>query len=256
MGIGDTIYRKGETLFRESGEIAILLVRGLLLSGELWRGRERFLVQLNRIGVETLPLVLMIGLFTGLVVALQTGIELQRQFGAEEHVGAIVAVSLVREMGPVITAFILAGRVGSSIAAEIGTMAVSEEVDALRSMGINPVGFLFVPRLFAMVIMQPVLTAFSVAIGLWGGALVAASYLNYPAAIYYNRAFEALRVDDIIDGFSKTFVFAVLIATISVHVGLSTRHGAVGVGQSTTRAVVLSLSTVLIADYLITALLA
>jgi phospholipid/cholesterol/gamma-HCH transport system permease protein len=211
---------------------------------------------LNRVGVDSIPLVLMIGIFTGMVVALQTGIALKEGFGAEGQLGTIVGLTLVREMGPVITAFIIAGRVGSSIAAELGTMAVSEEIDALRSMGISPIRYLYVPRLYAMVIMQPILTVFSVLIGIWGGAVIVETYLRFPARIYYERVYEAVQPADIFDGFSKTLVFAALIATISTYMGMTTRHGAEGVGRSTTRAVVASLTTVLIADYLMTRFLA
>lgn len=244
------ILRKAEDLFRVSGEIFLLFVRGLTHAPSLLRGWRRVIEQLNRVGTDSIPLVLMIGLFTGMVVSLQTGQVLKRRFGAEDQVGQIVALSLVREMGPVITAFIIAGRVGSAIAAEVGTMSVSEEVDALRSMGISPVKFLYVPRLFAMLIMQPLLTVFSVLIGIWGGSLVAAGFLQFPAEIYYSRVWSSLELADVIHGFSKTVVFAVLIATISTFSGLNARTGAEGVGRATTFAVVVSLASVLVSDYL------
>jgi phospholipid/cholesterol/gamma-HCH transport system permease protein len=245
-----------ETMFHDTGQIALLFLRGVRETPSLGRGWRRFVIQLNRVGVDSVPLVLMIGLFTGMVIALQTGIALKENFGAEGQLGIIVGLTLVREMGPVITAFIIAGRVGSAIAAELGTMAVAEEIDALRSMGISPVRYLYVPRLFAMLIMQPVLTVFSVLVGIWGGALVVAGYLNFPATIYYNRVFEAIEWKDIVDGFSKTFVFAALIATISTYAGMTTRNGAEGVGRSTTKAVVVSLTMVLVFDYLMTRFLA
>jgi phospholipid/cholesterol/gamma-HCH transport system permease protein len=250
------IYRYLESLFAHAGEVFLLLLRGVAAAPSVVPGRGRLLIQMNRVGTESVPLVLMIGLFVGMVTALETGIILKESLGLEAMVGPIVAVGLVREMGPVITAFIITGRVGSSIAAELGTMAVSEEIDALRSMGISPVRFLFVPRLFALLVMQPVLTAFSVAIGIWGGALVISHYLGFPAQLYYERAFEALDMDAIVDGFSKTFVFAALIATISTHMGMATRHGAQGVGRAVTRAVVASLTMVLIANYLMTRVMA
>lgn len=246
------IYRRAETLFNETGRVSMLFGRGLIETPSLAPGWRRFIIQLGRVGTDSLPLVLMIGLFTGMVVALQTGIELKEAFGAEEYVGPIVGLSLVREMGPVITAFILAGRVGSSIAAELGTMTVSEEVDALRSMGISPVSYLYVPRLYAMLIMQPILTVFSVLIGIWGGGLIVASYLQFPIDIYYTRVFDAVDVQDIVHGISKTLVFAALIVTIATRMGLAARRGAEGVGRATTSAVVASLTMVLISDYLIT----
>ena len=250
------LTRRIERLFEEAGQIFVLLLSGILHAPALVSGWRRFFVQLNRVGVESVPLVLMIGLFTGMVVALQTGIELKESFGAEEQVGLIVGVSLVREMGPVITAFIIPGRVGSAIAAELGTMAVSEEISALRSLGISPVRFLFVPRLFALLIMQPILTVFSVMIGIWGGGVIVAGYLQFPSEIYYTRVFEAVEFKDVIDGFSKTFVFGALIAAISTRMGMTARKGAEGVGHATTSAVVASLTMVLIFDYLMTRFLA
>lgn len=248
----DRLTRRAESFLENAGSIGLLFARGLGESPALWRGRQRFLLQLARIGADSLPLVLMIGLFTGMVLALQTGLIFKDRFGAEEQVGTAVGMVLVREMGPVITAFLLAGRAGSAIAAELGTMAVSEEIDALRSMGISPVAYLFVPRLWAMVLMEPILTVFSVMIGIWGGGLIVASVLNFPAEVYYHRLYEAVRPADIAHGFSKTFVFGALIATISTHMGLRASRGAEGVGRATTGAVVVSLSMVLIADYLMT----
>lgn len=247
-----TLLQRCETLFVETTLTLSLFAQGLREAPSLASGWRRFVVQLNAIGVQSIPLVLMIGLFTGMVVALQTGLELKENFGAQEYVGPIVGVSLVREMGPVITAFILAGRVGSSMAAEIGTMAVSEEIDALRSMGINPVRYLYVPRLFAMLIMQPILTVFSVLVGIWGGALIISSLLNFPAEIYYRQLYAAVDLHDIFSGFGKTFVFAVIISTISTRMGFAARQGAQGVGRATTTAVVASLTMVLISDYLLT----
>lgn len=247
-----TVIQRGEMLFAETGEVFALFVNGLRELPSLARGRRRFLIQLGQMGVDSIPLVLMIGLFTGMVIALQTGLVLKEGFGAEEYVGTIVGLSLVREMGPVITAFIIAGRVGSSVAAELGTMTVSEEVDALRAMGISPVRYLFAPRLAALVVMQPVLTFFSIMVGIWGGGLITSSVLHFTTEIYYSRLFQAVDFADIAHGLSKTFVFGALIATISTRMGLAARHGAAGVGRATTSAVVASLTMVLISDYLMT----
>lgn len=244
--------RRTEAFFQGTGSICLLFLRGLRETAALGRGWRRFLFQLSRIGADSVPLVLMIGLFIGMVMALQTGIFLKRSFGAEEQVGTVTGLTMVREMGPVVTAFIIAGRVGSAIAAELGTMAVNEEIDALRAMGISPVRFLFVPRLFALLIMQPILTVFSIVIGIWGGALIVSTILNFPAEIYYHRLFEAIRPMDVVHGLSKTFVFGGLIATISTHMGLRARQGAEGVGRATTAAVVSSMITILISDYLMT----
>jgi len=175
-----------------------------------------------------------------------------KNLGLQQQVGTIVGLSLVREMGPVFTAFIIAARVGAAWAAEIGTMSVSEEIDALRSMGISPVRYLAMPRFLAAITMQPVLTVYSIVVGMWGGALVSVNYLGVPQLIYYKRMFRSLEIHDITLGLGKAFVFGAIFSIVCCYMGLTTKNGAEGVGRATTRSVVISLTLILVADYFIT----
>ena len=238
-------------LFLLSGEMMILFVQSVYGIRHAFTNLRRTLRQMEEIGVNTLPLAVMIGLFTGMVVALQTGTEL-KELGLEDAVGAIVGLSMVREMGPVITGFIIAGRMGAAMAAELGTMAVTEEVDALRTMGINPVRYLVVPRFFASITMQPLLTIYSIIVGVWGGKVISTSYFRIPENVYYDRLFRAVELDDVVTGLSKTIVFGAIISIVCCYCGLTTKGGAEGVGKSTTRAVVIALTMILVSDYFMT----
>ncbi len=239
------------SLFFTSGDMMLLFGRGMAESRHALKKIPHVMRQMRHIGYNTLPLTAMVGLFTGMIVALQTGIELQK-FSLQQIVGGVVGLSLTREMGPVITAFIIAGRVGASMAAELGTMAVSEEVDALRALGINPDRFLVMPRMVATLTMQPILTVYSVVIGVYGGALVSSSYLGVSSEIYWRRLEAAVDFSDVFAGLVKSLVFGAITVTVCCQQGLSTRGGAEGVGRSTTRAVVITLSMILISDYLLT----
>lgn len=238
-------------LFTTAGGMLLLLVQCILEIRHVFSNARRILKMMLEVGWKTLPLASMIGLFTGMITALQTGVEL-KNLGLHEQIGTIVGLSLVREMGPVFTAFIIAARVGAAWAAEIGTMSVSEEVDALRSMGINPVRFLAMPRFFAAITMQPILTVYSIVVGMWGGALVSINYLGVPRIIYYKRMFDSLEIEDVTLGLCKAFVFGGIFSLVCCYTGLMTKNGAQGVGRSTTRSVVISLSLILVADYFIT----
>jgi len=239
-------------LFFYSGDMLLLLGRTVVeIPGGLLTGKRRLLRQLVEVGVNSFLLVAMISIFTGMVGALRTGYELTG-FNLQEAIGTIVGLSMVTEMGPVITAVLIVGRVGSAMAAELGTMAVNEEIDALRAMGINPLRFLVVPRLLAALIMQPILTIYGTLIGIWGGALIAATYLRVPTTIYYSRLYTAVTVSHVRHGMIKSLVFAAILATVCCYMGMNTKGGAEGVGKATTRAVVISLTLVLIANYFIT----
>ncbi|HBF33170.1 TPA: ABC transporter permease [Candidatus Sumerlaeota bacterium] len=240
------------SLFLKSGQVVALFFQTLAELGSLsrhWASTFKFMLQF---GLYTLPLATLIGFFVGMVTALQTGMELKKLGLTDLMVGPLVGISLMREMGPVITAVIVTGRVGAAMTAEIGTMVVTEEVDVLRSLGIHPVGFLVVPRFFAAMLMVPALTVYSILAGIWGGAMVATNYLNVSSAIYYDKLFSAIKRIDIESGMCKTFVFAAIISIVCCYCGLSTTRGAEGVGRSTMSAVVISLSSILIADYFMT----
>ncbi len=201
-------------------------------------------------GLGSLAVVLLTGLFTGMVLALQTGWT-AAQFGAKYYLGRIVSLSMVRELGPVLTALMLAGRVGSGIASELGAMVVTDQVNALRAMGIDPIRKLVTPRLIAMLIMTPVLTVLSVYIGLWGGAVVSDLKFQVRPSYYWSSAANILFTDDVVAGFVKPFVFGFIITMIGCYQGLKTTGGSQGVGRSTTSTVVLTSIWILISDYFV-----
>ncbi len=236
------------SLFYTSGQMVLLFSQSIGQLRYAFRNANRVLRQMFEIGYNTLPLAAMIGLFTGMIVALQTGIELKK-LSLQQVIGGIVGLSLVREMGPVITAFIIAGRVGAGMAAELGTMAVSEEIHALRAMGINPVRYLVMPRFLASVTMQPILTVYAIVIGIWGGGLISSTYLGIDQVIYYNQLYRALELSDITKGLSKTLIFGTIYSIVCCYMGMSAENGAAGVGKATTRAVVISLTMILVADH-------
>ncbi len=209
--------------------------------------------QFDRIGVGSLNLTNITALFTGMVLALQTSYALAK-FGARLYIGEIVALSLVRELGPVLTALMVGGRVGSGIAAEIGSMAVTEQVDAIRSMAADPVRKLVVPRLWATIAMLPLLTILADALGIFGGMLIAVFQEGLSASFYLQRTFQVLAFDDIWVGVAKPVVFAFLIAIIGCYNGLNARGGADGVGKATTNTVYVVAIGVLISDFFITKL--
>jgi phospholipid/cholesterol/gamma-HCH transport system permease protein len=215
-----------------------------------WRKAGEILRQLDRCVFGSLFVTFIVGLFTGMILSLQAGIEMSR-WGQEANVGLLVSASMVREMGPVMTAFILAGLVGSTMAAELGTMNVSEEIDALEVMSISPLRYLVMPRVLALALAAPALTIFVDAVGVAGGAVVARSLLGVDYATYIDKARDVLEVKDVLGGLLKAFVFGVTIATIGCAQGLRAENGAEGVGRATMRSVVMSFIYVLIFDYLV-----
>jgi phospholipid/cholesterol/gamma-HCH transport system permease protein len=197
-------------------------------------------------GVNALPIISLLGFLLGLIMAFQSAIPM-RQFGAEIYVANLIGLSMLRELGPLLTAIILAGRSGSAFAAELGTMKVSEELDALTTMGLEPVRFLIVPRVIAAVAMTPLLSVFATLLGLIGGAVVMLS-LKFPLVTYIIQVKSAVTVGDLIGGLGKSFVFGVVVAAIGCLRGLQTKSGAGAVGESATRAVVSGLVLITIVD--------
>ncbi len=210
--------------------------------------------QFDAIGIGSMAVVVLTGLFTGAVLALQSGFTLD-QFGARSEVGRLVGASMVKELGPVLTALMVSGRVGSGIAAELGSMVVTEQINALRALGTDPVRKLVVPRVLAGLVMVPALTVISIAVGLAGAWLVTVGQLRVASSIYWSSVFGGLFVQDVYMGLIKPFVLGFVIVTIGCHVGLRTSGGTQGVGRSTTTAVVASSVAVLAADFFITKLL-
>lgn len=215
--------------------------------------RQSIFQQMVFIGISSIVIVFFVDIFTGMVLAMQTAYQLQKM-GAVLYVASLVAVALCRELGPVLTALIVAGRSGSAIAAELGTMKVTEQIEALEIMAINPVRFLAVPRFLALIVMLPALTILGNLSGILGGFIVGTQSLSINADLYMQTTFKYLELTDIYTGLVKSFVFAVIIALIGCYEGLHTKGGAEGVGRSTTRSVVLSFIFIILADCVVTAI--
>ncbi len=238
------IWHDLAALVRFVGELAAALGAAALHPRHV-RWRDALLAAENA-GVNALPIVALISFLIGLIMAFQSAIPM-RQFGAEIYVADLVALSMLRELGPLMTAIILAGRSGSAFAAEIGTMKINEEINALTTMGLDPVRFLVVTRVVAAVLMMPLLTLFSNLMGLVGGAVVFVS-LDFPLVTYYQQVLGAVKFKDLAGGLGKAFVFGILVAGIGCLRGLQTRTGASAVGLSTTRAVVSGIVLIVLAD--------
>jgi phospholipid/cholesterol/gamma-HCH transport system permease protein len=211
--------------------------------------------QMVRVGVDSVPVVFLTTLFTGMVMALQT-VEGFARFHAESLVGSVVALSLTRELSPVLSALMVTGRVGSSMAAELGSMRVTEQIDALTALGTEPVQYLMVPRITASILMLPLLVIMGDAVGIAGGYFVAVKLLGVNPVRYLENSFQFLHVsDDIVSGLIKAAVFGLIFSLIACVRGFYTTGGAEGVGRSTTRAVVSGSLSVLVADFFLTKLL-
>jgi len=210
--------------------------------------------QFESIGLGSLTVVLLTGTFTGMVLALQSGITLD-QFGARSMVGRLVSASMVKELGPVLTALMVTGRVGSGIAAELGSMMVTEQISALRALGTDPVRKLVVPRVLAGIIMVPVLTIVADAVGMVGAWIITTTQLKVAGSVFWNSVTMGLYIQDVWMGIIKPFFLGFALVTIACHVGLRTKGGTQGVGRATTNAVVAGSVAVLIVDFLVTKLL-
>ncbi len=253
---GNSVARLGRFLLvylRNVGRGVKLTLSAFAFLPLFYRSREEIGRQMFMSGAKSLGVTSVVALFTGMILALQAGIIL-RSYGQEMRVGYLVSQTMFREMGPFMTALILAASVGSAMAAQIGTMAVSQEIAALEVMSINPVRFLVMPRLLAMMIMCPVLTAYTDFIGILGGGFVAYTQLDVSWALYYDNVKFLLYEKEIWVGMFKAWVFSVLIVSIGCYQGLATTEGAVGVGRATRRSVVISFLVVLITGYMITRL--
>jgi phospholipid/cholesterol/gamma-HCH transport system permease protein len=213
--------------------------------------RHDIVEQLDLIGFGSLTVVLLAGLFTGMALASQSGLTLD-QFGARPVVGRLVSASMIKELGPVLTALMLTGRIGSGIAAEIGSMVVTDQINALRALGTDPLRKLVVPRVIAGISMAPALTAVSDLIGILGGWVVARFQLQVSSSVYWASVTKGLYIDDVWMGISKPFVFGFMIVTIACHVGLRTTGGTAGVGRATTLSVVAGSVAVIAADFFVT----
>ena len=214
---------------------------------------SRLIYEVDHLGVRSLSIVTITALFTGMVLAMQSAYSLA-SFGAKLYVAKIVSLSLVRELGPVLTALMVAGRVGAGITAEIGSMAVTEQVDAIRVLGASPVRKLVVPKVLATLIMLPLLTTLADVVGILGGLVISVTQLNIGASFYWNQVIHTVLMDDFLSGIGKSVFFALFISTIGCYNGLTTTGGADGVGRATTLTVVLASISVLISDFFLTKL--
>jgi len=215
--------------------------------------RQSLFAQMVFVGVRSVLIVFFVDIFTGIVLAMQTAYQLEKM-GAVLYVASIVAVSLCRELSPVLTGLVVAGRAGSSIAAELGTMKVTEQIEALDTMAINPTRFLAVPRFLALLVMLPALTILGNISGILGGFLVGTGNLNINPDLYMQTSFKHLELKDIYTGLIKAAIFGIIIALVSCYEGLNTRGGAEGVGRATTRSVVISFVLIILADCIITSI--
>jgi phospholipid/cholesterol/gamma-HCH transport system permease protein len=230
-----------------AGGAAILLGRTLFWIPVPPLRLRRTLDQMSKIGVESLPIVTITNFFIGVVIAFQSAYQMKK-VSAEIYIPSLVSISICREIAPVITGLVVAGRIGAAIAAEIGSMKVTEQVDALETLAANPVKYLVVPRFLALVFMLPLLTCFADIIGIAGGYTVSVYKLGLPSSLYIKMSFDPLMLKDILTGLAKTMIFGVIIAVVSCYQGLRVRGGAEGVGAATTRAVVLSFILIIVAD--------
>jgi phospholipid/cholesterol/gamma-HCH transport system permease protein len=215
--------------------------------------RMRIFEQAKKAGVDSLPIVTLISFFIGVILALQTAYLMQR-LGSEIYIASIVALSIVREMGPVITSLVVAGRVGSAITAEIGSMQVTEQIDALESLATNPIKYLVVPRFLALSCMLPLLTLYADIIGIFGGWLICVYKLGISSTLYLQVTFDALLYKDLFTGTFKTIFFGMLIAFVSCYEGFNVEGGAEGVGKATKLAVVTSFILIIASDCVFTAI--
>ncbi len=210
--------------------------------------------QMHSIGVRSLLIILMTSGFTGMVLTLQSGYEMA-VYGAKMYVGTLVSVSLVRELGPVLVSLVVAGRVGAGIAAELGSMKVTEQLDAMKALGTNPIRKLASTRLKALAIMLPVLTVIGDMVGILGGLLIATSSLGISSSFYWKTVTRALGFGDLITGMIKPFVFGITIAIVSCYMGFNAQGGTKGVGEATTQSVVVSSILIFVLDFFITKLI-
>ncbi|MFH1625597.1 MAG: ABC transporter permease [Pseudomonadota bacterium] len=238
----------------EGGRVMLLFIKTLSWIVRPPLNLKNIMRQMEEVGINSIPVVLIMSIFTGMVLALQsyTGF---RRFNAEAFVGTVVALSMVRELGPVLSGLMVSGRVGAAMAAELGTMQVTEQIDALYSLATNPIKYLIVPRFLAALFVMPILVILSTIVGIIGGYFVSVVLLGTNSTIYVKRTWDYMELNDVYIGLLKSCIFGMIIATISCYQGFYTQGGAEGVGKATTRAVVSSSLIILISNYFITALM-
>lgn len=234
--------------FQEFGQVSILFLKVVRFFPKVFKNKKVVLEQMEHIGVGSLPLVIIIAVFTGAVAAWQAAYQL-KGMAPLSFLGTATSRAIITELGPVLTGIIIAGRIGASIAAELGSMKVTEQIDALETMGISPVRYLAMPRFLASIIMLPVLIVFANTIAVFGAYLVSNFFLDVSYAVFFDSVKRFFTMSDFLFGMIKGMVFGGVTALLGCHIGFRTEGGAEGVGQSTIRSFVVSSATILILDY-------
>jgi phospholipid/cholesterol/gamma-HCH transport system permease protein len=242
-----SVGRRGMGTIRYAGGTATLLFRTLFwIAVPPFRGRQ-IAEQMVKVGVDSFAISTLTSFFIGVVIAFQSAYQMAK-VGATMYIPSLVAISVTREIGPILTALVVAGRVGASIAAELGSMKVTEQIDALETLATNPIKYLVTPRFIALFTMLPVLTVYADFIGMTGGYVVSVFKLGLTPAMYMKMSFEPLMLKDIFTGLFKTLVFAMVICTVACYEGMRVEGGAEGVGAATTKAVVMSFILIIVTD--------
>lgn len=236
------------------GGVSQLVARAIVRIPQRPIRLHQWFAQMEQVGVNSLAVALLTATFTGMVMVLQTGVQLSR-FQSENMTPGIASIALLREIAPVLTSLAVAARVGAGICAEVGTMKVTEQLDALESMGVDPIHYLVVPRLVAAMLMVPALTIAADLVGILGGCLIGVTQLGISSDMYLDITFKWVELKDFFSGFLKTVVFGGIVATIGCYLGFKSDGGAEGVGIATTRSVVTSFILILVSDYFLTAIL-
>ncbi len=247
------VGRRVRKFFSALGGISSLTLQTLCLIFTPPFKKDRIIEQVKKAGYDSLPIVSLVALFIGFIFSLQTAYFMQR-IGSEIYIASLVALSLVRELGPVITALVVAGRVGAAHTAEIGTMQVTEQIDALEAFATNPVKYLVVPRFLSLIIVLPLLTLYADAIGIFGSYMICVYKLGISGSLYMQVTWDALLFKDLFTGILKSVFFGMIIALVSCYEGFNVEGGAEGVGQATTRSVVITFIAIIVADCFFTAI--
>lgn len=250
MRVLERFGRATSDFFEYAGGLTLLSVESVGFMARLRIRVAETISQCALLGVQSAAIVMLTTLFTGMVISLESA-QQAVSYGFSNVVGGAVAYASVRELGPMLTAVVVAGRVGAAIAAELGSMVVTEQVEALRSMGLEPARFLVVPRLVALLLMLPLLTIFGDVVSILGGMWVAQTYAHIPYDAFISSVRQSIDFSDVVKGILKSLVFAAIIAMVGAYQGLSTRGGAAGVGQSTTGAVVLAMILIFISNFVL-----
>lgn len=254
----ESIGRTANAFFKQSRDVLVLLSQTIywIVLGPFRKkpvSSKNIFAQTVFAGIDSLLIVFFVDFFIGMVLAMQSAYQLE-QLGATIYVAALVGVSMTREIGPVLTSLVIAGRVGAAITAELATMKVTEQVEALETLSLNPVRYLVAPRFLSLLVMLPCLVILGDLIGIFGGYVIGVAQLGLGAGLYIDTTIEFLTVKDIMTGLLKTAVFSMIISMIACYQGLSTEGGAEGVGRSTTKSVVTSFILIIIADAILTAI--